>query len=51
MAFALSGLGVLGIQIVFGHLFVVALVLWAMRRRMSESKMWSEAQRPSRARR
>jgi len=45
MAFALSGLGILGIKIVFGHLFVVALVLWAMRRRMSESKMWSEAQR------
>jgi inositol transporter-like SP family MFS transporter len=44
MAFALSGLGVLGVRIVFAHLFVVALVLWAMRRRMSESKMWSEAQ-------
>jgi MFS transporter, SP family, inositol transporter len=33
MAFALSSLGVLGIQIVFAHLLVVALVLWAMRRR------------------
>jgi MFS transporter, SP family, inositol transporter len=43
MAFALSGLGVLGIQIVFGHLFVLALVLWAMRRGMSESKMWRDA--------
>src|SRR3954454_14512199 len=43
MAFALSGLGILGIKIVFGHLLVVALVLWAMRRRMSESKVWSEA--------
>src|SRR3954469_25732709 len=32
MAFALSGLGVLGIRIVFGHLFVLAVVLWAMRR-------------------
>jgi MFS transporter, SP family, inositol transporter len=46
MAFALSGLGILGIKIVFGHLFVVALVLWAMRRRMSESKVWSEASGP-----
>jgi inositol transporter-like SP family MFS transporter len=43
MAFALSSLGVLGVRIVFAHLFVVALVLWAMRRRMSESKVWSEA--------
>jgi MFS transporter, SP family, inositol transporter len=43
MAFAVSGLGILGIKIVFGHLLVVALVLWAMRRRMSESKVWSDA--------
>jgi len=43
MAFALSGLGVLGIRIVFGHLFVLAIVLWVMRQGMSESKMWREA--------
>jgi inositol transporter-like SP family MFS transporter len=43
MAFALSGLGVLGVRIVFGHLFVVAIVLWAMRRGMRESKVWNEA--------
>jgi MFS transporter, SP family, inositol transporter len=43
LAFALSGLGVLGVRIVFGHLFVLAIVLWAMRRGMRESKMWSEA--------
>ena len=43
MSFALADLGVLGIQIVFGHLLVVALVLWAMRRGMHESKVWSEA--------
>src|SRR3954449_12691488 len=43
MALALSGLGVLGIQIVFGHLLVLALVLWAMRRGMRESKMWEQA--------
>jgi inositol transporter-like SP family MFS transporter len=43
MAFALSGLDVLGVRIVFAHLFVVALVLWAMRRGMRESKLWTEA--------
>jgi MFS transporter, SP family, inositol transporter len=43
MAFALSSLGVLGIQIVFAHLLVVALVLWAMRRRLGESQRWSDA--------
>src|SRR4051794_2286361 len=43
LALALSGLGVLGVRIVFAHLFVGALVLGAMRRRMSESKVWSEA--------
>jgi MFS transporter, SP family, inositol transporter len=43
LALALSGLGVLGIRIVFGHLFVLALVLWAMRRGMRESKMWEQA--------
>src|SRR3954452_19121437 len=43
MAFALSGLGGVGFRIVFGHLFVLALGLWAMRRGMSESKMWREA--------
>ena len=43
MAFALSPLGILGIKIVFGHLFVIAIVLWAMRRKMSESKVWTDA--------
>lgn len=43
MAFALSGLGVLGVRIVFAHLFVVAIVLWALRRGMRESKLWAEA--------
>jgi inositol transporter-like SP family MFS transporter len=43
LALALSGLGVLGIRIVFAHLFVLALVLWAMRRGMRESKMWEQA--------
>jgi inositol transporter-like SP family MFS transporter len=44
LAFALSSLGVLGIRIVFAHLFVVALVLWALRRGMAESRMWQDAQ-------
>jgi MFS transporter, SP family, inositol transporter len=43
MSFALADLGVLGIRIVFAHLFVVAIVLWAMRRGMHESKVWTEA--------
>jgi len=43
MSFALSSLDVLGTRIVFAHLFVVALVLWAMRRGMRESRIWSEA--------
>ena len=43
LSFALSDLGVLGTRIVFAHLLVVALVLWAMRRGMRESKIWSDA--------
>ncbi len=43
LAFAMSGLGVLGIRIIFGHLFVLALVLWAMRRGMTESTLWKNA--------
>jgi inositol transporter-like SP family MFS transporter len=46
MAFALSPLGVLGVRIVFAHLCVVAIVLWALRRRMRESTMWSDAREP-----
>ena len=43
MALVLSPLGVLGTRIVFAHLLVVALVLWAMRRGMRESPVWAEA--------
>jgi inositol transporter-like SP family MFS transporter len=46
MTLAMSSLGVLGIRIVFAHLFVVALVLWAMRRGMAESSVWERAQSP-----
>lgn len=43
LAFALSGLGLLGIRIVFAHLAVVALVTWFLRRRLKESEMWVAA--------
>jgi inositol transporter-like SP family MFS transporter len=43
LAFGLSGLGLLGIQIVFAHLALVALVTWILRRRMAESEMWTAA--------
>jgi len=44
LTFALSSLGVLGIRIVFAHLVVLALALWALRRGMVESKTWRDAQ-------
>jgi inositol transporter-like SP family MFS transporter len=40
MALALSGLGLLGIRIVFAHLLVVALVLFFLRQRVDESELW-----------
>ncbi|MGI5466897.1 MFS transporter [Streptomyces sp. CA-132043] len=43
LALALSDLGLLGIRIVFLHLFVVALVTYAMRRGMVESAVWRTA--------
>ncbi len=44
LAFSLSGLGLLGIRIVFAHLFVVSLVVWVLRRRQAhESEMWQQA--------
>lgn len=43
LAFALSPLGLLGIRIVFAHLFVVAIVTWALRRGMVESARWTAA--------
>ena len=43
LALALSSLGLLGIRIVFLHLFVVAMVTWAMRRGLSESARWVAA--------
>jgi inositol transporter-like SP family MFS transporter len=43
LAFVLSNLGLLGIQIVFAHLALVAFVTWLLRRRMAESEMWTAA--------
>jgi inositol transporter-like SP family MFS transporter len=43
LALALDPLGLLGIRIVFLHLFVVAIVTWAMRQGLAESARWKEA--------
>jgi inositol transporter-like SP family MFS transporter len=43
LALALSSLDLLGIRIVFAHLFVVAMLTWWLRRGLSESRRWTEA--------
>ncbi|HTZ21024.1 MAG TPA: MFS transporter [Opitutaceae bacterium] len=43
LAMALAPLGLRGIRIVFLHLFVVALVTWALRQGLAESARWREA--------
>ena len=43
LALALAPLGLMGIRIVFLHLFVVALVTWALRRGLAESARWTTA--------
>jgi MFS transporter, SP family, inositol transporter len=43
LAFVLTPYGVLGSRIVFAHLFVVAIVTWALRRGMVESAIWTAA--------
>jgi len=43
LALALSGIGLLGVRIVFLHLFVVAFVTWALRRGLAESARWKDA--------
>jgi inositol transporter-like SP family MFS transporter len=40
LALALAPLGLLGIRIVFAHLFVVAVLTWFLRRGMVESERW-----------
>jgi inositol transporter-like SP family MFS transporter len=43
LALALAPLGMLGIRIVFVHLFVLAIVTWALRKGISESARWTAA--------
>ena len=43
LAFFLTPYGLLGNRIVFAHLFVVAMVTWALRRGMVESAIWTAA--------
>ena len=43
LAFLLAPLGLLGIRIVFAHLFVVAIVTWYLRRGIVESARWTRA--------
>lgn len=43
LAVALAPLGVLGIRLIFLHLFVVAIVTWALRRGLAESARWTQA--------
>jgi inositol transporter-like SP family MFS transporter len=43
LAFVLTPLDLLGNRIVFAHLFVVAIVTWALRRGMVESAIWTAA--------
>lgn len=49
MALALAPLGMLGIRFVFLHLFVVAVVTWALRRGLSESARWTQAAKSGQA--
>ena len=48
MAAALASFDILGIRIVFLHLFVVAIVTWALRRGLTESERWKTAKQSSR---
>lgn len=43
LAMFLANLGVLGIRIVFLHLFVVSLITWYLRRSLAESARWKIA--------
>lgn len=48
LALALASLDMLGIRIVFLHLFVVAVVTWALRRGLAESARWTQASQSGR---
>jgi inositol transporter-like SP family MFS transporter len=43
MFFLLAPLGILGAQIVFAHLAIIALILTVLRSQMKESEIWEEA--------
>src|SRR5215469_13225253 len=43
LAMFLAPLGLLGVRIVFLHLFVVAIVTWTLRRGLAESARWAAA--------
>lgn len=43
LALVLAPYGLLGIRIVFAHLFVVAIVTWVLRRGIAESARWTAA--------
>jgi MFS transporter, SP family, inositol transporter len=43
LALVLAPYGLLGIRIVFAHLFVVAIVTWALRQGIAESARWTAA--------
>jgi inositol transporter-like SP family MFS transporter len=47
LALALAPLGLLGIRIVFMHLFIAALITWALRRGLAESARWTAAKASS----
>jgi MFS transporter, SP family, inositol transporter len=51
LAFALTSYDVLGNRIIFAHLFVVAIITWALRRGMVESARWTAASGAGRAER
>ncbi|TKI24181.1 MFS transporter [Bacillus pumilus] len=42
LSVALAPLGLLGSRIIFGQLFVIALITWIMQQQISESKIWEE---------
>ncbi len=50
LSLAMSSLGVLGIRIVFAHLFLLAICLWFARRSMKESEVWAAAEKTVRER-
>lgn len=50
LAVLVAPLGILGIRIIFLHLFVAALVTWALRRGLAESSRWKAARESGRRR-